>query len=391
MPNISASDYTTYLKFKAAAATPIRPAIQTRDNATLSQSVVNANILASQAAFLVTPNTVVNDVNSATVSAASATTVTNGLNRIVASATGSGNIITYSTGTTQHGLTTGMSVTIADLTQNTLTATPNRTGTIAVTGTTTFTIDIGTSVSGVSSGTGRISGRVYYVTSVAHGLVPGDVISITGITSFTATNATVLAVPTATTFVISSTTDAVSVSGATGSITGLVYYTTSAAHGLSVGSFIDNPTTKTTLAISGMARFNQPNITSIFRVPSSTVFVLNTNETGTAVTGETGVLTLTTITNRNNTLRGLARVQGQPPNNVNQPKAKSTLSWMSGTSGSVGSTTSSKFVQPGGLPANNVVGTYTRIPTNAGWATGQSTQATSSALRNNTTNYLFMA
>ena len=55
MPTLSASDYTQYLKFKAAAATPIRPAIQTRDNATLSQSVLNANVLASQAAFVVTP------------------------------------------------------------------------------------------------------------------------------------------------------------------------------------------------------------------------------------------------------------------------------------------------------------------------------------------------
>lgn len=55
MPTLSASDYTQYLKFKAAAATPIRPSIQTRDNATLSQSVLNANILASQAAYVLTP------------------------------------------------------------------------------------------------------------------------------------------------------------------------------------------------------------------------------------------------------------------------------------------------------------------------------------------------
>lgn len=55
MPTLSASDYTTYLKFKAAAVSPIKPAIQTRDNATLSQSVLNANVLASQAAFVVTP------------------------------------------------------------------------------------------------------------------------------------------------------------------------------------------------------------------------------------------------------------------------------------------------------------------------------------------------
>ena len=56
MPTLSASDYTTYLKFKAAAASPIKPAIQLRDNASTSQSVINANILASQAAFVVTPN-----------------------------------------------------------------------------------------------------------------------------------------------------------------------------------------------------------------------------------------------------------------------------------------------------------------------------------------------
>jgi hypothetical protein len=55
MPTLSASDYTTFLKFKAAAATPIRPDIQTRTNATLNQSVLNANIFASQAALVVTP------------------------------------------------------------------------------------------------------------------------------------------------------------------------------------------------------------------------------------------------------------------------------------------------------------------------------------------------
>lgn len=63
MPTLSASDYTQYLKFKAAAASPIRPAIQTRDNATLSQSVVNANVLASQAAEVITPRIAVLNPN----------------------------------------------------------------------------------------------------------------------------------------------------------------------------------------------------------------------------------------------------------------------------------------------------------------------------------------
>jgi hypothetical protein len=69
-------------------------------------------------------------------------------------------------------------------------------------------------------------------------------------------------------------------------------------------------------------------------------------------------------------IQGNARVQSVPPQRTNNPNALSTVSWMSGTSGSVGSTTSSKFNQPGGLPANNVVGTYTRLPQNAGWIQG---------------------
>jgi hypothetical protein len=55
MPTLSASEYTQFLKFKAAAATPIRPDIQTRTNAALSQSLINANIFATQAALVVTP------------------------------------------------------------------------------------------------------------------------------------------------------------------------------------------------------------------------------------------------------------------------------------------------------------------------------------------------
>jgi len=74
-----------------------------------------------------------------------------------------------------------------------------------------------------------------------------------------------------------------------------------------------------------------------------------------------------TLTN----IRGNARVSPLPVVQTrSNPDALSTLSWTSGKSGSVGSTTSSKFVQPGGLPANNVVGTYTRLPQNAGWIQG---------------------
>lgn len=55
MPTLSASDYTQYLKFKAASQASIKPAIQTRDNVTLNQSVMNANILTSQASLVANP------------------------------------------------------------------------------------------------------------------------------------------------------------------------------------------------------------------------------------------------------------------------------------------------------------------------------------------------
>lgn len=56
MPTLSASDYTTFLKFKAAAASPIQPRVQLRDNVSLNPSVITANILTSQAAYVVTPS-----------------------------------------------------------------------------------------------------------------------------------------------------------------------------------------------------------------------------------------------------------------------------------------------------------------------------------------------
>lgn len=93
-----------------------------------------------------------------------------------------------------------------------------------------------------------------------------------------------------------------------------------------------------------------------------TVSILNTE----LKTSQASLVVTPTLTN----LNGLNYVRPMPPNNVNHPSALSTLSWTSGTSGSVGSTTSSKFTQPGGLPANNVVGTYTRLPQNAGWIQG---------------------
>lgn len=361
MPTLSASDYTQFLKFKAAAASPIRPAIQTRDNATLSQSVLNANVLTSQAAYVVTPSTSQTAVLAPVVTNASTTTVSAARTDVITAAVGGSNVITYTT-SQAHGLATGNTVTITGLTQNTLTATPNVTNaSIIVTGATTFTV-ASAGVSGASTGTGSITGRVYYTTGVANGLLAGDVISITGITTFTAASRTVLAAPTATTFVLSSTTTGAAVSGQTGSITGLVYYTTNSAHGLGAGQ--QNVTIS---GLTGTVAYNLSLVT-VYRAASTTVFLVQNSATGTAVTGASGVLSITYYGNTTTSITGLNYVRAMPPNNVNNPNALSTVGY-AGTSGAMGS---SPLQRPGGLPTGfrGSQNSYHRIPQNAGWIQG---------------------
>lgn len=59
MPTLSASDYTRYLKLKAAATSyqngQVPSKIQTRDQVVPVASILNAEVLASQAAFVVNP------------------------------------------------------------------------------------------------------------------------------------------------------------------------------------------------------------------------------------------------------------------------------------------------------------------------------------------------
>jgi hypothetical protein len=355
MPTLSASEYTQYLKFKASAGSTIRPAIQTRDNVSLSQSLINANLLASQAAFVTTPPTTVTTTLSATVSAVSTTTVTAARTDILSAAVGNGTIITY-TSSQPHGLSNGDVVTItgfADFAEANVTDEE-----VTVVDSTTFTVAV--AETGTATGAGSITNRVYYTTSVAHGLVAGDVISITGITTFTASNRTVVSAPSTTTFALTSATAGTAVSGATGSITGIVYYTTSAAHGLTAGSKY--------LTISGLTTTIAYNHTlaTVFRAPSTTVFSLQSTATGTAITDQTGVLTLTTYPNQNMAVTGLARVQGpQVVQTRSNPDARSTVSY-AGTSGAL---SSSRVQQPGGLPGGfkSSTSTYTRLPQQAGW------------------------
>jgi len=360
MPTLSASDYTQYLKFRAASASSIKPAIQTRSNATLSQSVLNANLLTSQAAYVTTPSTAVPTVQSAVVTNASTTTVTAARTDILSGVVADGTNLTY-TSSQPHGLTNGTSVTITGfggtLVPNPGTNATPRTGTVTVVDSTTFTIAAGGATSGTATGTGSITGRVYYTTSVANGLQAGDTVSVTGITTFTASSATVLAVPSTTTFVLSSVTTGTAVSGQTGSITGLVYYTTSTAHGLGAGT--------PNVTISGLTDYNLSLVT-VYRAPSTTVFVVQNTATGTAVSGASGVLTITYFGNTTTSITGLNYVRPVAPRRTNNPFAPATLSF-AGTSGAL---SSSRVQQPGGLPTGfkGSQGTYHRIPQNSGWA-----------------------
>ena len=358
MPTLSASDYTRFLKYRAANVSPIRAAIQTRDNVALSQSIINANLLTSQAAFVTTPSTVKVVASTAVVTDASVTTITDALTGVIASAVGDGTVISYTT-TQEHGLTNGDVISVFGLLSFADANVTNQA--VTVTGATTFTVAV--AATGTATGAGRIAGRVYYTTSVAHGLLAGDSITVTGLSTFTATSATVLAAPTATTFVLSSTTTGTAETGASGSISGYVYYTTNVASGVSAAD--------RQISISGLSTtaFNL-SLVPVDRTASSTVFRVASSATGTAVTGASGVLTLTTYGNATTTITGNARVVGQQ---VVQTRAtataKSTLSWTSGTSGSVSSTSSSKVQQPGGLPTGfkSSVNTYTRLPQQAGW------------------------
>jgi len=270
MPTLSASDYTSFIKAQAASqayrngAVPIP--IQTRDQPFATQSVLNAQLLTSQAAYVLTPSRIVVDTLQPTVSAASATTIT------AASAAG---------------------------------------------------------------------GVVTYTTSVAHGLVAGDVVTISGLSTaaFNLSNQTVISSGlTATQFRFTNGATGTAVTGSTsGRINGFVYYTTSANHGFS--------TNTQNVTISGLSTsdFNL-SLANISKVPSSTVFAIANSATGTAVTSAAGVLTLTRYPNPNATIVGNARVRPYDGvGYVNNPKSLVTLT-QSGT------LSSGKTQQAGGLP-----------------------------------------
>ena len=424
MPTLSASDYTNYVKAQAASLAyqngRVPVPIQGVAQPYATQSILNAQLLASQASYVGVPFDTVKTLSPAVVTAASTTTVTDAASRTITSvssktvtaAVANGTTVTYTT-SVPHGLIAGQSVTITGLT----TATSlNLSGqTVLATGLTSTQFVVANTVAATSesgSTTGRISGIVYFTTAVEHGLIAGQTISITNTNvTFNLSGVTVGVVTSSTQFSVTNAADTTNFtgSGATAgrvsSGTGLVFYTTSDPHGLSVGQsititnagatfsigpvvvaatptpnrfsvtnaadsgtaysgttagitgFIYYTTTRgvgvtagqanTTLAITGLstAGFNLSPFT-IAVITDNTHFVVANSFTGTAITNQNGSIMSTTILVARTVITGNARIR--PYNGrgyVNQPKALSTVH--NSTSPGLSSGT---FQQLGGLP-----------------------------------------
>ena len=218
MPTLSASDYTSFIKAQAASqsyrngAIPIP--IQTRDQPFATQSALNAQLLTSQAAYVVTPSRIAAELVGTTVSAASATTLTG--------ASGDGTTVTY-TSSVAHGLTAGMVITISGFTTTTAYNLSNQTVISSGLTATQFRVtNAATGTAETSSTTGRINGYVYYTTAAAHGFTTSTQnLSITGLSTsaFNLSLVNVTLVPSSTVFAIANSATGTAVTSASGLIT----------------------------------------------------------------------------------------------------------------------------------------------------------------------------
>ena len=223
MPNLNASDYTTFIKLQAASLAyqngKIPVPIQRVSQPVPTQSILNAQLLASQAAYLLTPATTTVTTQPATVSSARSD--------IITGAQGFTTYITYTTDV-YHGLSVGSVISITGLTVGPtgvnitslpVAATPAPTNT-------TFSVLVSTNTGSSSATRGTITNKVYYTTNVAHNLTSGmKNVTITGVTGFNQTLATIDLVPSSTVFSITSAAGT-AVSGLAGVITFTSYYNT---------------------------------------------------------------------------------------------------------------------------------------------------------------------
>jgi hypothetical protein len=304
MPNISASDYTSFIKAQAASLAyqgnsfPTR--IQTSAQPYINKSVLNAQLLASQASYLAGFPATVKTVLP-TISAVSTNTVTAAQTDILSAATA--NIITAATGnataktftyttSVSHGLVLGDIVSVTGLTATVLTSVNlTNLAVTAVPSPTTFVVFVsaGAQDGTITGESGRLnignlaSPTAYYTSSIAHGLSVGDTVTIAGFTTLgNVTAKTVVKVIDSTHFAVSNNGTASGVGTGTGSIGNLVYYTTSVAHGLVSGQ---------TATVSGVTTYSLTSRT-VSNVGDTTHFALSAATTPTAggVTGQTGTI-----------------------------------------------------------------------------------------------------
>jgi hypothetical protein len=275
MPTLSASDYTNFIKMQAASQSyrngAIPNKVQTSDQVVPLQSIMNAQLLASQASFV----------------AASPATVKTVLAVITAAS------------------------------------------------------------SRIVTGASAAAGTVTYTTAQAHGLVAGDVITISGfvaggeIWANLATQTVLSAGLTSTQFGVTNAATGTAITGSiVGRINGRVYYTTASPHYLTANL------TNSTYIVSGLTTTIAFNL-SAFTIPivtDSTHFVVSNSADGASITGQTGYFEQSTILVPRTVITGGARVRPfVGVGYVNQPKNLSTVT-RSGT------LSSGPFQQLGGLP-----------------------------------------
>ena len=435
MPTLSASDYTNFIKVQAAAQSyrngAIPKKIQTSDQVVPLQSILNAQLLASQAAYVsASPDTVktrlpnITEASTTTVTDAASRTITSVSSRTVTAASSNGTNVTYTT-SVPHGLSAGAIVTISGLA--TATSLNLSSQTVLATGLTSTQFVVANTVAATSetgSTTGRINGIVYYTTSVEHGLTAGQTITITNTSAtFNLSSVTVSVVTSPTQFSVANAanttnfTGSGATSGRVSSGTGLVFYTTSIPHGLTVGQSVtitnagatfsvgpvvvaatptanrfsltsaaDSATaysgttagitgfvyyttatphsllanlTNSTYSITGLTITTAYNLTG-FTIPlvlDSTRFRVTNAATGTAITGQSGFFEQTTTLVSRSVIFANARVRPYDGvGYVNQPKNLSTVA-QSGT------LSSGKTQQLGGIPLIAPKGSGVYAPT----------------------------
>lgn len=218
MPNLSASDYTNFIKIQAAAQSyrngAIPTKIQTSDQVVPLQSILNAQLLASQASYVAASPATVKTVLPAITAVSS---------RIVTGASAAAGRVTYTTAQA-HGLSIGDVITVsgfvagaetwANLASQTVIATNFTSTQFAFTNAAT-----GTAITG--SIVGRINGRVYYTTATSHMItanLANSTYTILGLSTavFNLTAFTIPIVTSSTNFVVSNSADAVSITGQAG-------------------------------------------------------------------------------------------------------------------------------------------------------------------------------